>query len=106
MKTITTLALAASPSACASPAADIALRLQRADAMLARVEAGYVAARSIAQLFAPWLPPAQALRLRVLGEAVETALAAARRATDLATRRAALRQAGAATTAYRLASGG
>ncbi|MDP1027536.1 hypothetical protein Q5H91_09955 [Sphingomonas sp. KR1UV-12] len=104
MKSITILALVASLSACAGP--DAAVRLQRVDAALARVEAGYSASRTVAALFAPWLAPVQAARLHALAEGVEIALAAARHATDLASRRAALRRAEAATTAFRVAAGG
>jgi hypothetical protein len=105
MKRWMTLALAASLSGCASPPG-LATGWQRADTAIAQVAAGYTAARSVAALFAPFVPVAQQARLLVLAEAVERALAAARRASGLAARRAALREAVAASAAYRLAAGG
>ncbi len=80
--------------------------LAAADPAMARIQRGYDAARSIAALFLPYLPPARAARLAALGLVVERALAAARIATGLAARRAALARAEAATAAYALAAGG
>ena len=106
MKIPIVLALAASLSACATSGTSDAPRLQRIDAALVRIETGYAAARSLAMLFAPWLPPARVAQLAALADGADRALAAARLATDLATRRTALRRAQAAAAAFRLAAGG
>jgi hypothetical protein len=103
MKRLFLAAAAASLSACATT--DGAARLAAADAALADIQARYQAARSVAALFAPWLPAVQAARVRALADAVELALAAARAATGGA-RRAALARADAAADAYRGAVGG
>lgn len=99
----TMLIAAACLSACAT--IDTESRIAAIDAALARVEARYAAARSVALLFAPWLPPEQAARLTMLARAADIAIAAARAATDAAARRDALHRAAQATDRYSAAAG-
>lgn len=100
------LAVAALTALPACAAHDAARRLAAVDAALVRIEARYAATRELAVLFAPWLPPAQAVRIALLADAAGHALAAARIATRLAARRIALAEAADAADAYAHAVGG
>ncbi|GGB18922.1 hypothetical protein GCM10011380_05600 [Sphingomonas metalli] len=81
-------------------------RVSRAEATLAAVQARYAAVHRTALLFAPFLPPDRAARVRALADLVELTLAAARAATGFADRAAAIERAAAAADAYRAAAGG
>ncbi len=91
----------ASASLCLTACATTGMRPTpaQADAAIAAAQARYDQVREWAALFLPYMPAIWQERVRLAGRTVELALGAARTATTIAERKAALAQAQAATDA-------
>jgi hypothetical protein len=69
------------------------------------VQEAYDGTKAFVALFLPYLPAAQAARIRLAGALVDKALLAAHVATDMAERKVAISEAEAAIAQFKLVSG-